>query len=95
MRLLMSAVVAGLMLSGAAEAQTRGAGPGTPCSASAASFALGERYSDRLARRARRAAGAEIVRKTEPGRAYTMEFRGDRLNLDLDRKGRVRAIRCG
>ncbi len=69
--------------------------PSAPCREAAASFALGERYSDRLARRARRAAGARVVRKVEPGRVYTMEFRADRLNLDLDRSGTVRAVRCG
>jgi hypothetical protein len=70
--------------------------PSAPtCREAAASFALGERYSDRLARRARRAAGARVVRKVEPGRVYTMEFRADRLNLDLARSGTVRAVRCG
>ncbi len=77
------------------------AGPGfaqpssPPCHEAAASFALGERYSDRLARRARRAANARVVRKVEPGRFYTMEFRADRLNLVVDRRDTVRAVRCG
>jgi hypothetical protein len=56
---------------------------------------LGEYYSDRLARQARRSAGARDVRKIEPGRTYPMDFRADRLNLDLDRRGRIRAVRCG
>ena len=66
-----------------------------PCREAAASFALGETYTDRLARQARRAAEARIVRKVEPGRAHTMEFRADRLNLDVDGRGIVLAVRCG
>jgi hypothetical protein len=61
----------------------------------AAHFVLGETYSDSLARQARRRTGAREVRKIEPGRAYTMEFQADRLNLELDRRGRIRAVRCG
>jgi hypothetical protein len=56
---------------------------------------LGERYSDELARKARRAAGAKTLRKLEPGHAYTMDFRADRLNLEVDGKDRVVAVRCG
>jgi hypothetical protein len=67
----------------------------TPCREAAASFALGETYTDRLARQARRAAEARVVRKVEPGRSQTMEFRADRLNLDVDGRGTVLAVRCG
>jgi hypothetical protein len=66
-----------------------------PCREAPASFALGETYTDRLARRARRAADARVVRKVEAGKSYTMEFRADRLNLDVDRNGVVQAVRCG
>jgi Peptidase inhibitor I78 family len=66
-----------------------------PCREAAASFALGETYTDRLARQARRAAEARVVRKVEPGRSQTMEFRADRLNLDVDGRGTVLAVRCG
>ena len=67
----------------------------SPCREAAASFALGETYTDRLARQARRAAEARTVRKVEPGKVHTMEFRADRLNLDVDRRGIVQAVRCG
>jgi hypothetical protein len=66
-----------------------------PCREAAASFVLGETYTDRLARQARRAAEARVVRKVEPGRSQTMEFRADRLNLDVDGRGTVLAVRCG
>jgi hypothetical protein len=90
MRLAGCALMALLTLAGPSFAQ-----PAPTCREAAASFALGERYSDRLARRARRAANARVVRKVEPGRVYTMDFRADRLNLDVDRRDIVRAVRCG
>ena len=65
------------------------------CKEESARFAVGEPYSDELAERARRAAGAGVVRKTVPGGADTMELRADRLNLDVDRNGRVQRVRCG
>jgi hypothetical protein len=91
MRVLICASLGLLVLAGPIAAQ-----PSPPtCREAAASFALGEAYSERLGRQARRAAGARVVRKVEPGRVYTMEFRADRLNLDVDRSGTVRAVRCG
>ena len=65
------------------------------CKEESARFAVGEPYSDELAERARRAAGADVVRKTVPGGADTMELRADRLNLDVDRNGRVQRVHCG
>lgn len=85
-----------LALALVAVAAPSAAQPAAPaCREAAASFALGETYTDRLARRARRAAEARIVRKVEPGKVNTMEFRADRLNLDVDRRGIVQAVRCG
>jgi hypothetical protein len=91
MRFAICALLGLLALAGPAAAQ-----PSVPlCREAPASFALGETYSERLGRRARRAAGARVVRKIEPGRVHTMDFRPDRLNLDVDRQGTVQAVRCG
>jgi Peptidase inhibitor I78 family len=35
------------------------------------------------------------VRVIRPGQAVTMDFRGDRLNVEIDERNRVRALRCG
>jgi hypothetical protein len=95
-RLLVLSLAAALALSGGAAAQSSNqAGVSASCRVAAAHFVLGEIYSDTLARRARRRAGAREVRKIEPGRSYTMDFRPDRLNLDIDRNGRISAVRCG
>jgi hypothetical protein len=65
------------------------------CSESAARFSIGQAYSDQLAERAREVSGARIVRRIEPGGAYTMELRADRLNLELDAKDVVQGVNCG
>lgn len=81
------------------EAEYRGAANQRPpiarCDARAARFAVGQRYTPALGRRARRAAGADQLRIREPGRAYTQDFRQGRLNLDLNRGGRVLDVACG
>ena len=56
---------------------------------------IGQPYSADLAERARRAAGARLLRRIVPGAVYTMEFSPDRLNLELNRSGVVVAVRCG
>ena len=62
------------------------------CGAEKARFAVGEPYSEELADRARQAAGARMVRKIEPGGAYTMDLRD---NVEIDRRGIVERVRCG
>ena len=44
---------------------------------------------------ARKRAGAYMVRVLRPGQATTMEFNGERLNLEVDATGRIVAARCG
>jgi hypothetical protein len=65
------------------------------CNAGKARSAVGRPYTEAAAEKARVAAGASTTRKTEPGRAYTMEFRPDRLTLRVDRRGVVTAVVCG
>lgn len=65
------------------------------CDASKAAFAQGEMYSDELAQRARQASGARTVRSLRPGQPVTMEYRYDRLNLELSQSGRIESVRCG
>lgn len=48
-----------------------------------------------LAAEARDAAGAATVRWLRPGQVVTMEFRDDRLNIELDAANRVIRARCG
>ena len=45
--------------------------------------------------RAKRASGANVVRWLEPGSVMTMDFRADRLNLNLGKDGRINGAGCG
>jgi hypothetical protein len=65
------------------------------CLAAKARSAVNRPYTDAAAEKARMAAGADKVRKLEPGRVYTMEFRPDRLTLRVDARGVVTSVSCG
>ncbi len=49
----------------------------------------------RWSAQAREEAKATEVRVLEPGQMVTMEFNGERLNLEVDDKRVVTAVRCG
>jgi hypothetical protein len=44
---------------------------------------------------ARSAAGADTARTLKPGETTTMEFNGNRLNIDVDANNMVTNVRCG
>ncbi len=67
----------------------------TGCDAAAAQFAVGQAFNAPLAEQARQRAGAETARALRPGQIVTMEFNGQRLNLDVDASERVTRVRCG
>jgi hypothetical protein len=92
LRLVSAAALLGCL--SPAAAQTAGPEPSS-CAAEAAQSAVGQPYSEDVAVRARQASGARLARKIEPGRAYTMEFSPDRLNLEVDARGVIRRVRCG
>lgn len=56
---------------------------------------VGKAGTTALAAEARAAAGAATVRWLRPGQVVTMEFRDDRLNIELDAANRVVRARCG
>lgn len=56
---------------------------------------MGQRRSPSLERKALRLSGARTVRWLRPDSAATMDFRTDRLNLNLNRNDRVISARCG
>jgi hypothetical protein len=68
---------------------------GGPCNAASAQFAVGQAYSDALGEEARQRSGARVMRTLRPNQAVTLEFNGERLNLQLDAVGQVAAARCG
>lgn len=68
-------------------------GAGT-CSAVAVQDLIGRERSDALGTEAMRRSGATTVRWIAPGTAYTQDFREDRINIDVDARGRVTRLRC-
>ena len=64
------------------------------CSVSRAESFVGK-PGDAIAEDARIAAGAQTVRVIRPGQAVTMDYRADRLNLELDDSGILVRVRCG
>ena len=74
------------------------AAPGTvaqQCNADAARNVIGQSATADIVEQARKAAGAAIARVLKPGQVVTMEYRGDRLDLDVDDANVVTGVRCG
>lgn len=69
--------------------------PQPECSAAGARFAVGQTVAPPLEAAARTRANATVSRVLKPGQAVTMEFNAARLNLEVDARGRVTAVRCG
>jgi Peptidase inhibitor I78 family len=94
-----SSLLAALALGGcaaapAAEQPSANAAPGS-CDASKAQFAVGRDPGLAIQDQARERSGARTVRTLRPGQLVTMEYSGDRLNLELDASGKVVRVRCG
>lgn len=101
--LLWSALATAALLSGCASpapapvaaAPAPAPAPQAQCNADGARFAIGQSASAQLEAAARVGAGAESVRTLKPNQVVTMEFNGGRLNLVVDARNRVTAVRCG
>lgn len=72
-----------------------GSSPGFRCEAGKAQGLVGQAASAELGARALELTGARTIRWIRPGDIVTMEYRTDRLNIELDSRNRVTAIRCG
>ena len=70
-------------------------GTGRLCDAARAQPLVGRESSTNLGAEALRLSGAGTLRWLRPGDVVTMEYREDRLNIELDSNGRVKAVRCG
>lgn len=64
------------------------------CDASRVQDLVGRQRSDALGAEALRRSGARTLRWLAPDSAYTMDLRRDRLNIDVDERGRVTRLRC-
>jgi hypothetical protein len=64
------------------------------CNAAAVQDMIGRQRSDAAGAEALRRSGAKTLRWLEPDSAYTMDYRQDRLNIDVDARGRITRLRC-
>lgn len=64
------------------------------CDASKVQDLVGRQRSEALGAEALRRSGAKALRWIEPGSAITQDLRSDRLNIDLDSRGRITGLRC-
>lgn len=65
------------------------------CDATQVQSLVGQPYDDALGTQARQDAGARELRVLKPGDMTTMEFVGERLNIEVDEKNIVTGTRCG
>ncbi|MBA3676342.1 MAG: hypothetical protein H0W74_02925 [Sphingosinicella sp.] len=90
-------IAASLMMTGACVQviPEGGASPTGPCDASRAQSLIGRSGTGQLGADALRRTGARDIRWIQPGQAVTMDFRADRLNIELDAGNRVVRFTCG
>lgn len=68
---------------------------GYTCSRERAQALVGRPASQELGAEALRLTGARSLRWIRPGDVVTMDYREDRLNIELDARSRVARLRCG
>ena len=65
------------------------------CGMSLVQTYVGLRANDVVRNQVQARSEAATIRWITPGTAVTMDFRGDRLNAELDEDGVIRTLRCG
>jgi hypothetical protein len=68
---------------------------GPRCDATKVQSFVGRMGDPATVERAKAGAGAEAVRRYETGSVLTMDFRADRLNVEVDAGGRIVKLGCG
>ncbi len=71
------------------------AAPPLECDATPVQGLVGQTLEEATAEQARVDTGAKSVRVLEPGQMVTMEFDGERLNIEVDAARKIIALRCG
>lgn len=69
--------------------------PPGKCVADGLGSLTGKTRTDAVEKKALRLSGARTIRWISPGMAVTMDFREDRLNLELDSEGKIVRAHCG
>ncbi|TLP56062.1 MULTISPECIES: I78 family peptidase inhibitor [Pseudomonas] len=96
--LLVAAVLAGCSTGGSSGDKASPAAPAGNdgrCDASGADFAIGKPGTPELLEQARKASGSQMGRILKPTDMITLEYRSERVNLNVDDKGVVTRVNCG
>ncbi|MCO7518392.1 MULTISPECIES: I78 family peptidase inhibitor [unclassified Pseudomonas] len=96
--LLVASVLAGCSTGGSSGGSSAPAAPADNhgrCEASGADFTIGKPASPALLEQARKASGSQMARILTPHDVITLEYRSERLNLNVDDKGVVTRVNCG
>jgi hypothetical protein len=56
---------------------------------------VGKQSTDDVVEQARVASGAKTTRVIPPNSPVTMDYRGDRLNVNTDADGKIQSLSCG
>ena len=65
------------------------------CDATQVQSLVGQAYTDKIGSQAQQDASAKQLRVLKPNDMTTMEFVGERLNVEVDEKDVVSGLRCG
>lgn len=65
------------------------------CDAKAGQWAVGNVADEALVAKVKTDTGSERIRVIRPGMMVTMDYREDRVNLDVDKDNKVLTVRCG
>ncbi|HQZ32355.1 MAG TPA: I78 family peptidase inhibitor [Arenimonas sp.] len=68
--------------------------PAMVCQADKGQWAIGQIADEALVAKVKADTTSDRVRVIRPGMAVTMDYREDRVNLDVDADNRVTAVRC-
>ena len=69
--------------------------PSSDCDAAPVQSMIGQPYSDSVGESVRQRSSSHAVRLLKPGEVMTMEYNPTRINIILDDKGAIGALRCG
>lgn len=69
--------------------------PPVICNEEAGQWAVGQLADEALVEKVRTDTQSKQVRVIKPGMMVTMDYREDRVNIDVDEENRVTAVRCG
>lgn len=65
------------------------------CDVKPGQWAIGKIADDALVAKVKADTGSDRIRVIKPGMMVTMDYREDRVNLDVDAENRVLTVRCG